>query len=100
MAEYEQKPNTGIAFTNDYKKEDRHPDYRGNGNFNGEFFEFGIWEKAGPKGKYLSISFSEPYVKKDTQPSQSGYEKAKAQADSLRDTTDYDTPVDLSQIPF
>lgn len=99
MADYTNE-NNGVAFKNDYKTEDRHPNFKGKGNFNGQDFEIAIWERTGPKGQFFSFSFSEPYEKKMREQEQSGYDKAKAQADSLRDTTDYDTPVDLSSIPF
>lgn len=93
MPDYD-NTNKGVAFKNDYKKEDRHPDWKGKGNFNGQEFEIAIWERTSPKGQFFSIAFSEPYEKTE-QTSQSGYEKAKAQADSLRDE-----PINLDDIPF
>lgn len=62
MADYDNN-NKGVAFTNDYKKSDKHPDWKGKGNFNGVDFEFGVWERTSPKGRFLSFSFSEPYKK-------------------------------------
>lgn len=99
MADYD-NTNKGVAFKNDYKDADNKPDYKGKGNFNGQDFEFGVWERTSPKGKFLSFSFSEPYVKPNVTDTQSGYEKAKQARESLQDTTDYDSPVDLSSIPF
>lgn len=101
MADYDNR-NKGVAFKNDYKTDDKHPTWKGNGNFNGQDFELAIWERTSPKGQFFSISFSEPYIKEAEREStgQSGYDKAKAQADSLRDTTDYDSPISLENIPF
>ncbi len=89
MADFEQKPNTGVAFTNDYKTEDRHPTYKGKGNFNGQDFEFGVWEKTSPKGRYLSFSFSEPYVKRE-----------KTQTVPIVGEIDEQGNINLDDIPF
>jgi len=78
--------NKGVAFKNDYKTEDKHPTYKGKGNFNGIDFEFGIWIKENDKGKFLTFRFDEPYVKPEVKAETS--------------TTDYDSPIDLSSIPF
>ena len=92
----------GVAFINERKEPgDKRPDYRGSGNFQGIYFEFGIWKKmTETKGEILSISFQEPYEKPPVPNSdnQTGYEKAKAQADKLKnkDTSD----IDMSDIPF
>jgi hypothetical protein len=104
MAEYNNE-NRGVAFKNDYKKDERHPDFKGKGNFNGQDFEFAFWEKYNDKGQYFSFSFSEPYVKPEAaQPTQSGYEKFKQSKPQpkvdvpLEDIGD--APIDLSEIPF
>jgi len=94
VADYD-NTNKGVAFKNDYKTEEKHPYYKGKGNFNGQDFEFGIWIKENDKGKFLTFAFSEPYVKQE----QSGYEKAKAVAQGLKQHTD-DEPINLSDIPF
>ena len=104
MADFD-NTNKGVAFKNDYKTEDKHPYYKGKGNFNGQDFEFGIWVKENDKGKFLTFSFSEPYVKKmqeDMYPAKepTGYDKAKATADSLRHEEAEQSPIDLSDIPF
>lgn len=105
MADYN-NDNKGVAFRNDYRKEDKHPNWKGKGNFNGQDFDIAIWERTGPKGQFFSISFSEPYVKKqiaedmqDKQSPQSGYEKAKAIASSLK-TEEEPSPINLDDIPF
>jgi len=99
MADYD-NTNKGVAFRNDYRKEDKHPNFKGKGNFNGQDFDIAIWERTSPKGQFFSISFSEPYEKEMREQEQSGYDKAKQARDSLQDTTDYDSPIDLSSIPF
>jgi len=95
MADFD-NTNKGVAFRNDYRKEDKHPNFKGKGNFNGQDFDIAIWERTGPKGQFFSISFSEPYVK-DEQP-QSGYDKARAVAQSLK--TEEPSPINLDDIPF
>ena len=58
--------NNGVIFKNDHKKEDKHPDYKGKGNFNGNDFEVALWVKTGKDGKkFFSAKFSPPYVKPD-----------------------------------
>ena len=99
MAEYSNE-NKGVAFRNDYRKEDKHPNFKGKGNFNGQDFDIAIWERTSPKGQFFSISFSEPYEKEMREQEQSGYDKAKAVAQQLKPDTDYDEPIDLSSIPF
>ena len=91
MADYD-NTNKGVAFRNDYKTTEKHPSWKGKGNFNGQDFEIAIWERSGPKGPFFSMSFSEPYQKQEP----TGYEKAKAVADSFKQ----DEPIDMSDIPF
>ena len=65
----ENKPNTGVIFKNDYKKEgDKLPTYKGKGNFNGADFEIALWVNKDKEGKsYFGATFSEPYVKPEVQ---------------------------------
>ena len=56
--------NTGVLFTNAKKEKETHPDFKGNGNYEGVEFEISAWGKTSEKGtKYLSILFSKPYKK-------------------------------------
>ena len=62
MSEYTHKDNTGSAFTNNYKKSEKHPDYKGTCVVRGETLEVALWERRTAKGDtYLSMTFSEPY---------------------------------------
>ena len=62
MSEYTHKDNTGSAFTNNYKQNERHPDYKGSCVVRGETFEVALWERKTAKGDtYYTIKFSEPY---------------------------------------
>lgn len=61
----ETKQNSGALFPNE-KKADNHPDYKGKVNVNGKEMEVAGWIKEGKKGKFLSLSFKEPYVKPAT----------------------------------
>ena len=64
----ETRINTGAIFKNDNKKADNHPDYRGKVNVNGKDMEVALWMKTSAKGvKFLSASFSEPFVKGEPQ---------------------------------
>ena len=56
--------NKGVAFKNKWKKTDRHPDYKGKGNFKGIEFEFAAWKKNGEEDQ-INFTFSEPYVKEE-----------------------------------
>lgn len=58
------KNNSGAIFKNTRKQEDRHPDYKGQINVNGQLFDIALWVKR-PDGKdpYFSASISEPYKK-------------------------------------
>lgn len=93
MADYN-KFNSGVAFKNDYKTEEKHPYYKGKGNFNGQDFEFGIWIKENEKGKFLTFRFSEPYEKPE--PENPAYPKP--QFDTVVDVSD--EPINLEDIPF
>ena len=67
----ETRNNTGAIFKNDNKKADNHPDYKGKVNVNGKEMEIALWMKTSAKGvKFLSASFSEPFVKNEPQNTQ------------------------------
>ena len=60
--------NTGAIFKNENKKAENHPDYKGKVNVNGKDMEVALWLKTSAKGvKFLSASFSEPFVKGEPQ---------------------------------
>lgn len=64
----ETRINTGAIFKNDNKKADNHPDYKGKVNVNGKEMEVALWIKTSAKGiKFMSASFSEPFVKGEPQ---------------------------------
>ena len=64
----ETRINTGAIFKNDNKKADNHPDYKGKVNVNGKEMEVALWMKTSAKGvKFMSASFSEPFVKSEPQ---------------------------------
>ena len=52
---FEMKPNTFTLFDNDKKGNDKAPDYRGKGLFNGEEVRIAVWKRTGKTGvEYLS----------------------------------------------
>lgn len=57
---YEQKDNSGAIFKNDKGDNSRRPDYTGNAMINGQPMKISAWVKDGKRGKFLSLSFSEP----------------------------------------
>ena len=64
----ETRNNTGAIFKNDNKKAENHPDYKGKVNVNGKDMEIALWMKTSAKGvKFMSASFSEPFVKSEPQ---------------------------------
>ena len=100
MADYDNK-NKGVAFFNDKKEQEKHPDYRGKGNFNGVDFELALWGRTTNDGReYFSISFSEPYQKTESKaPSWEAQREKFAKKDEVV-TEVSDEPIDLSEIPF
>ena len=74
---FEPKPNTGSLWPNEYKKQDNHPDVRGDVNIEkvllenlilkskGDLVKIAIagWSKDIKGKKVLSITASEPYQK-------------------------------------
>ena len=69
MEEYEHKENSGSLFKNNYKNDDRHPDYKGKINVAGKILDIALWKRTSKDGKttYLSVQVAEPY-KNEQQP--------------------------------
>jgi uncharacterized protein (DUF736 family) len=64
MAEYTHKLNHGSIFKNDFKKEDKHPDFRGQVNVEGVLKDIALWFAKDKEGKtYFSVTVSEPRQK-------------------------------------
>jgi len=75
MADYD-NTNTGALFRNDKKQTEKHPDYNGSINVNGEEFWLSAWlktSKAGKKFMSLSVSPKESRAprRQDTSPPES-----------------------------
>ena len=67
MADYD---NSGILSRNDYKKEDKHPDYRGDCLIEGKKMKIAGWirDRKDGSGKFMSLKFE---VMEENQVSQS-----------------------------
>jgi len=51
--------NSGALFKNDRKESDKHPDYKGQGNFKGEEVWIAAWLKKSKAGQtFMSLSFT------------------------------------------
>ena len=65
MSNFEQKDNSGSIFKNDKKGDNaKAPDYKGKCVVDGVEKEMALWLKKSKAGmSYMSIAFSEPFVK-------------------------------------
>jgi hypothetical protein len=66
MADFEQRDLSGILFKNDKKGNEKAPDYTGNCLIAGTKLQIGAWIIEGAKGKFMSLAFSEPFVKEES----------------------------------
>ena len=55
MSQYD-NTTSGVLFKNDRKESEKHPDYTGKINVNGEEFWLSAWIKSGQRGKFMSLS--------------------------------------------
>lgn len=57
-------PDSGALFKNNFKDNERKPDFKGDGMFNGVAFEVAAWERKDKNGNtFYSLKFSEPFKK-------------------------------------
>ncbi len=58
----ETKVNAGAIFKNVHKKNEKHPDYKGQINVDGYEKDISLWLNTSKAGtKYFSVQVSEPY---------------------------------------
>ena len=63
MTDYD-NTNRGVLFKNDrWTEGSKIPNYSGTINVDGHEYEISAWIKEGKKGKFMSLSFKEPYQK-------------------------------------
>lgn len=60
MADFQHRELSGTVFPNKYKKEDKHPDYKGNALIEGKLWDVAMWKKSGKNGEFWSLSLSVP----------------------------------------
>lgn len=80
--------NRGVLFKNDRKASDKHPDYRGSINVNGEEMWLSAWIKEGRSGKFMSLSVSP----KEAQGQQQKPQQRQAPAGAFNDMDDEGPP--------
>lgn len=69
MSDFVQAVNTGSAFKNKYKKDSKHPDFKGEFNNNGNIVDVAIWRNKTKSGEdYLFFKVSEKYNKDKATP--------------------------------
>lgn len=94
----ETRNNTGAIFKNDNKKAENHPDYKGKVNVNGKDMEVALWLKTSAKGvKFMSASFSEPYIKTDEPQINKNEPKING---TLKQTIIHESNFDNDDLPF
>jgi len=62
--EYQLKELSGVIFKNNYKKEDKQPDFKGDCLVNGEEMTIALWKREKNGHEYFSFSFSKKLSKK------------------------------------
>jgi uncharacterized protein (DUF736 family) len=96
----ETRNNTGAIFKNDNKKAENHPDYKGKVNVNGKDMEVALWLKTSAKGvKFMSASFSEPFVKNEPQINKNEPQNTKINS-TLKQTIIHESNFDNDDLPF
>jgi len=71
MAYDKSNENSGVLFKNDRKESDKHPDYKGSINVNGEDFWLSAWLKTSSKGtRFMSLSVKPKEEQKKAPPKQ------------------------------
>ena len=65
MSDFKQQENTGTAFRNDKKGNDKAPDWKGTVNVNGVELELAIWERTSKTGKEMLSAKVQPKFVKD-----------------------------------
>ncbi len=48
----------GVLFKNDRKENEKHPDYKGSCEIEGNEYWLSAWIRSGDKGKFMSLSFT------------------------------------------
>jgi hypothetical protein len=79
------KNNALLLFRNDKKNGESHPDWKGQVNIEGKYYDLALWEKEGAKGKFFSGKVSEPWKKAESE---------------IPPKFDKEAPEDNSDLPF
>lgn len=73
---YEQRDNSGTLGRNDRKTQPNHPDHKGKCMVDGVEYWVSAWIKAGPTGKFFSLSFTPKDAPPAAQPASRGVQSS------------------------
>jgi len=65
MSNFELKNKSGFIFKNEYKKEDKHPEYKGQIKWDDQLIDIALFVKEKNGKKYFGVALNEPYEKND-----------------------------------
>lgn len=80
--DYQHKESKGALHRNQFKEQEKHPDYRGGFCWKGQQLEISAWLNEDKNGqKYLGLEIKEPYSKGDSPKPQAQQELATEEED-------------------
>jgi uncharacterized protein (DUF736 family) len=94
--------NRGVAFKNDKRESENHPNWKGKINVEGKDYWFSMWEKTSQRGDdyfSMSVQVMQPKQEKKDWVKPELRQKFEQPEEVVLDDID-DEPVDMSAIPF
>lgn len=94
--DYQHKESKGALHRNQFKEQEKHPDYRGGFCWKGEQLEVSAWLNEDKNGKkYLGLEIKEPYSKSDSE-----IKEPYSKGDSPEPQAQQELATDEEDIPF